>query len=97
MLKSYDFEGKNVDEALAKASKELNIPVEKINHDVIAYGSSGIFGLVGVKKAKIKVFVKEKNTTSAPIRKEVESDRKEAEKETETADDPQSEENKTTF
>jgi spoIIIJ-associated protein len=59
MSKTYEFQGKNVDQALSRASEELNIPAEKINHEVIAYGSSGIFGLVGVKKARIKVFIEE--------------------------------------
>ena len=59
MSKSYEFQGKNVDQAIEKASDELSIPPEKIKHEVLAYGSSGIFGLVGVKKAKIKVFVED--------------------------------------
>ena len=64
MSKCYEFKGKNVDQAIEKASDELSIPPEKIKHEVLAYGSSGIFGLVGVKKAKIKVFVDEdKNRT----------------------------------
>lgn len=57
MSKTLEFQGKNVDQALLNASDELNLPAEKIKHEVLAYGSSGIFGLVGVKKAKIKVFV----------------------------------------
>jgi spoIIIJ-associated protein len=64
MSKYLEFNGKNVDQALEKASDELNLPAEKIKHEVLAYGSSGIFGLVGVKKAKIKVFIEtEKETT----------------------------------
>lgn len=59
MPKFYEFQGKNVDQALAIASDQLSIPAEKIKHEVLAYGSSGIFGLVGVKKAKIKVFVED--------------------------------------
>ena len=50
-----EFEGKNIDQALAKASDELNTPVERLEYDVVSYGSSGIFGLVGAKKAKIRV------------------------------------------
>jgi spoIIIJ-associated protein len=50
-----EFEGKNIDQALAKASDELNTPVERLQYDVVSYGSSGIFGLVGTKKAKIRV------------------------------------------
>jgi spoIIIJ-associated protein len=64
MSKFYEFQGKSVDQAIEQASNELRIPAEKIHHEVLSYGSSGIFGLVGVKKAKIKVFVEEgKNKT----------------------------------
>jgi len=66
MSEAIEFSGKNVDEALQKASDELNIPTGKINHEVITYGSSGIFGLVGVKKAKIKVFMPNKKSLSVP-------------------------------
>jgi len=50
-----EFEGKNIDQALARASDELNTPVERLQYDVVSYGSSGIFGIVGAKKAKIRV------------------------------------------
>ena len=50
-----EFEGKNIDQALARASDELGTPVERLEYDVVSYGSSGIFGLVGAKKAKIRV------------------------------------------
>jgi spoIIIJ-associated protein len=55
MSQHVEFLGKNVDRALENASIELNIPIEKLRYDVVSYGSSGIFGLVGVKKAKIRV------------------------------------------
>jgi len=55
MTEYAEFEGKNVDKALEKASSELNVSIDKLEYDVISYGSSGIFGLVGVKKAKIRV------------------------------------------
>lgn len=60
-----EFEGKNIDQALAKASEEMNVPVEKLEYDVVSYGSSGIFGLVGAKKAKIRI--KSDFTTDADI------------------------------
>ena len=50
-----EFEDKNVEMAVKKACEELNIPREKLKHDVISYGSTGIFGLVGTKKARIRV------------------------------------------
>jgi spoIIIJ-associated protein len=55
MSPSLEFEDKNVEMAVKKASEELNIPKEKLKHDVISYGSTGIFGLVGTKKARIRV------------------------------------------
>jgi len=55
MKSGIEFEGKNVRKAVEKASKELQIPAERIKYDVISNGSSGIFGLVGVKKARIRV------------------------------------------
>jgi spoIIIJ-associated protein len=55
MSQPLEFIGKNVDKALERASSELNIPIEKLRYDVVSYGSSGIFGLVGAKKAKILV------------------------------------------
>ncbi len=55
MSQSLEFEEKNVEMAVKKACDELNIPREKLKHDVISYGSTGIFGLVGSKKAKIRV------------------------------------------
>ncbi len=50
-----EFEGKDVELAVKKASKKLNQPVEKLKYTVISYGSTGIFGLVGAKKARIRV------------------------------------------
>jgi len=55
MKSGIEFEGKNVKKAVEKASEELQIPVGKIKYDVISNGSSGIFGLVSVKKARIRV------------------------------------------
>lgn len=71
MPKAYEFQGKNVERALQKASDELNLPTEKIRHEVVAYGSSGIFGLVGVKKAKIKVFVEPEAAPKTHLRQSV--------------------------
>lgn len=55
MSPSLEFEGKDIEQAVKNACDSLNIPKEKLKHDVISYGSTGIFGLVGAKKAKIRV------------------------------------------
>lgn len=59
-----EFEGKNIETITQKASKKLKIPLADLNYDVISYGSTGIFGLVGTKKAKIRVLLPEKKPTS---------------------------------
>jgi spoIIIJ-associated protein len=68
-METYEFEGKTTEEAIENASRELDLPVEELQIDIIEPGSAGIFGLVGSKKAKIKVTVKEEG--SAPISDEV--------------------------
>jgi len=55
MSPSLEFEGKDIEQAVKNACDALNIPKEKLKHDIISYGSTGIFGLVGAKKAKIRV------------------------------------------
>ena len=57
-MKSFlDFEEKNVEKAVQKACADLNVARDKLKYDIISHGSSGIFGLVGTKKALIRVFV----------------------------------------
>ena len=54
-MTEYEFEGKTTEEAIQIASRELSIPEEELHIDIIEPGSGGIFGLVGSRKAKIKV------------------------------------------
>ncbi|MCF8068550.1 MAG: Jag N-terminal domain-containing protein [Desulfobacterales bacterium] len=55
MSSTLEFEGKSVEEAITKACDTLKLEKNKIKHEVISYGSTGIFGLVGAKKAVIRV------------------------------------------
>ena len=59
MAPVYEFEGKTREEAARNACEALGISEDELDIEVISYGSTGIFGLVGVKKAKIKVTVPE--------------------------------------
>ena len=56
-MDSYEFEGKTAEEAINNASRELNIPAENLEFEIIEPGSAGIFGLVGTRKTKIKVTI----------------------------------------
>lgn len=62
-MENYEFEGKTTEDAIENASRELNLPVEELSIDIIEPGSAGIFGLVGSKRAKIRV------TLKSPIKK----------------------------
>jgi spoIIIJ-associated protein len=73
MTEFAEFEGKNIDKALEKASQALNLAVDQLRYDVVSYGSSGIFGLVGVKKAKIRVTI-EGRIVSTQIEKEAKAE-----------------------
>jgi spoIIIJ-associated protein len=59
MPASLEFKAKTVDKAVEKASTELRMPKKEIKYEVLSYGSSGIFGLSGAKKAKIRVTLRE--------------------------------------
>jgi len=54
-----EFSGKNVDEALLVALKELKVTEDKITYEVVNEGSKGLLGLIGARSAVIRVTVKE--------------------------------------
>jgi len=57
-----EFDGMSVEKAIESACKDLKISKDNLKYDIVSYGSSGIFGLVGVKKARIKVTVHDLKT-----------------------------------
>jgi spoIIIJ-associated protein len=59
MALTMELEAKNVEQAVKLACDKLLIPPEKLKYDVISYGSTGIFGIVRTKKAKIRVLLTE--------------------------------------
>ena len=61
-MQTFEFEGKTTEEAIEQASRKLNIPAEELEIDILEPGSAGIFGLVGGKKAKIKVTTETQTT-----------------------------------
>lgn len=77
-MEVYEFEGKTTEEAIENASRELNVAPEELDIDVIEPGSAGIFGLVGSRKARIRI------TYGAP---EAEFEEADAQETPEEADD----------
>ena len=67
-METFNFEGKTTDEAIKNACNQLNLNREEIEIEIIEPGSPGIFGLVGGRKAKIKVSTI--NEQTAPVEEE---------------------------
>lgn len=53
------YSGKSVDEAMEEACRSLGAPREKLEVEILSGGSSGIFGLVGKKKAQVRARLRE--------------------------------------
>ncbi|MDY7002093.1 MAG: Jag N-terminal domain-containing protein, partial [Thermodesulfobacteriota bacterium] len=62
-----EFTGKDVDEAIDKACDYFNAKREKLEIEIQRGGSTGIFGLVGVKKAVVKARVRDKSPADEPL------------------------------
>ncbi|OPX39125.1 MAG: hypothetical protein B1H12_00575 [Desulfobacteraceae bacterium 4484_190.2] len=54
-MQTFEFEGKTTEEAIENACRQLKLTKDEIDVEVIEPGSAGIFGLVGGRKAKVKV------------------------------------------
>jgi spoIIIJ-associated protein len=65
-MASLEIEGKSIDEAIEAACSQLNVPKEKLEIEILSTGSTGIFGIVGSKKAKIRATVKEEPVDLRP-------------------------------
>ena len=52
-MSSFEFEGKNVEKAVQNACEQLKLTPDELNYEILSYGSSGIFGFAGAKKASI--------------------------------------------
>ncbi len=75
MKQTQEFDGKNLEQAIEKACAALNVTRKKLSYDVISSGSSGIFGIVGVKKARIRATLPEKKiSTNGTDRDAIEDD-----------------------
>ena len=72
-----EFEDKNLKTVVQKAAKAMKVPVESLKYEVLSYGSTGIFGLVGAKKAKIRVIAPK---TEGEVQNETDVSKKKATK-----------------
>jgi spoIIIJ-associated protein len=61
-----EFEGKDPEDAILQAAAYFNVPQEELEIDIVSLGSSGLFGLLGGKKAKIRAAVKSTSSVAGP-------------------------------
>jgi len=54
-MNPYEFEAKTTEEAIQTACRKLHLSQDQMTIEVVEPGSAGIFGLVGGRKAKIRV------------------------------------------
>lgn len=67
MTADMEFTGRNVKKAVQRAAQALGIPDEDVKFDILSHGSTGIFGLAGIKKARIRVLTDPTKTTLEDI------------------------------
>ena len=89
-----EFQGKNLDEAIEAACKHYDLKRDKLEIEIVSGGSSGIFGLVGVKKAMVRAkprgsFKSVAEAPERPERQERRPERSDKPERTERSDKPE--------
>jgi len=72
-MDTFEFEGKTYEEAVGKASKELNVDERDLDIEVKEVDTKGILGLLGTKKIRINVKLRgaeEEAAIEAPLPRE---------------------------
>ena len=54
---SIEVEGKNAQEAIKKALKQLNLPRNRVKIEILSEEEKGLFGMPGAKQARVRVSV----------------------------------------
>ena len=72
MGQTQEFSGKDIDIAIKNACEALTLSKNELKYDVISEGTSGIFGIVGRKDARIRVTTPDDDPSSSASEKELE-------------------------
>ncbi|QGY38771.1 KH domain-containing protein [Pseudodesulfovibrio cashew] len=73
-----EFQGKDLDEAIESACDYFNLKRDRLEIEIMSGGSSGIFGIMGVKKAKVKARPRAQVNTSDILNGEAKKPEKKA-------------------
>ena len=63
-MKTYEFTARTTEEAISAGLEQLGLSISDVVVDVLEEGSKGLFGLFGSRPAKIRLTVKEDETSS---------------------------------
>jgi spoIIIJ-associated protein len=77
-----EFEGKDPEEAISLACEFFKASQEKLEIEIISLGSSGLFGLLGGKKARIRAALKEEEKEQIQVQEQIQVEETEQEEET---------------
>ncbi|HKI48502.1 MAG TPA: RNA-binding cell elongation regulator Jag/EloR [Desulfobacteria bacterium] len=95
-METYEFEGKTDHDAIENACRKLSLKKDQMDIVILEPGSAGIFGLVGGRKAKIKVTIKREIPEAVEEAPKEEPQEKPAQSSAEPKDVPPSTESETT-
>lgn len=56
-METFEFEGKTTEDAIENAHRQLNLSKDEMEIEILEPGSAGIFGLVGGRKARVKITI----------------------------------------
>ncbi len=79
-MSSYEFTGKSVKEAIARACEELNLDEELLEVEVLEESTRGFLGIVGQRDARVRVRTRDvpRQASKAPQNRPAEIERNEA-------------------
>ena len=63
-MKTYEFTARTTEEAISSGLEQLGLSISDVTVDVLEEGSKGLFGLFGSRPAKIRLTVKEDESSS---------------------------------
>lgn len=64
-MKAYESTGKTVEEAISEGLSRLGLSIGEVQVDILEEGSKGLFGLFGSKEARVRLTVKEEESTES--------------------------------
>ena len=75
-MQEIEVSGKNIEEAIAAGLNQLNCSKEDVEIKILDEGTTGLFGLMGAKPAKVLLTLKNKNKVKEIKKEEVKEEEK---------------------